>query len=53
MHCHLDLRAGDRLLDLACSSGLALELAASSAATVSGTDAPPRLILVSTNRCSG
>ena len=34
LHQHLDVRAGDRLLDVACGAGLAVELAAARGATV-------------------
>jgi uncharacterized peroxidase-related enzyme len=50
MHQHLDLRAGDRVLDLACGSGLALELAAARGAVVSGLDASPRLVAIARDR---
>lgn len=50
MHHHLDVRPGDRLLDIACGSGLALELAAIRGAEVSGIDASPRLVDVARDR---
>lgn len=50
LHQALDVRAGDRLLDLACGAGLALELAALRGATVAGIDASPRLVAVARDR---
>lgn len=52
MHHHVDVRAGDRLLDVACGSGLALELAAARGATVCGIDASPRLVAIARERVS-
>ncbi len=50
MHHHLALDSGDRVLDLACGSGLALELAALRGATCTGIDASPRLVAVARDR---
>lgn len=50
VHQRLAVSAGDRLLDLACGSGLALELAAARGATCSGIDASPRLLDVARDR---
>lgn len=50
MHQHLGLRAGDRLLDVACGSGLAMELAAARGAAVAGVDASPRLVAIAHDR---
>lgn len=46
----LGVRAGQRLLDVACGSGLALELAGAFGATGAGIDASPRLIAVAQDR---
>ncbi len=50
VHHRLAIGTGDRVLDLACGSGLALELAALRGATVSGIDASPRLVAVARDR---
>jgi SAM-dependent methyltransferase len=50
MHHRLGVDAGDRLLDMACGSGLALELARLRGASVSGIDASPRLVAVARDR---
>ena len=50
LHQLLDIRAGDRVLDVACGSGLAVELCAARGATVAGLDASPRLIAVARDR---
>ncbi len=50
MHHHLALDHGDRVLDLACGSGLALELASLRGATCSGIDASERLVAVARDR---
>jgi SAM-dependent methyltransferase/alkylhydroperoxidase family enzyme len=50
MHHRLGVDAGDRLLDLACGSGLALELAALRGARVAGIDASERLVAVARHR---
>jgi SAM-dependent methyltransferase len=44
MHQRLEIGAGDRILDVACGSGLAIELARMRGATCAGIDASPRLI---------
>lgn len=53
LHQALDVGAGDRLLDLACGAGLALELAALRGAIVAGIDASPRLVAVANDRTFG
>jgi SAM-dependent methyltransferase len=50
LHQRLGIRDGDRLLDLACGSGLALELAALRGAEVAGIDASARLVAVARDR---
>ena len=50
MHHRLGVGAGDRLLDLACGAGLALELAALRGARCAGIDASPRLLAVARDR---
>jgi len=50
MHQRLGIERGDRLLDAACGSGLALELAALRGATCSGIDASQRLIAIAQDR---
>ena len=50
MHQRLHVGAGDRLLDMACGSGLSLELAAARGATGAGIDASPRLVAVAQDR---
>jgi SAM-dependent methyltransferase len=50
MHHRLGVDAGDRLLDVACGSGLAIELAGLRGASASGIDASPRLIAVARDR---
>jgi uncharacterized peroxidase-related enzyme len=50
MHHRLGVGAGDRLLDLACGAGLALELAALRGASCAGIDASPRLLAVAEDR---
>jgi SAM-dependent methyltransferase/alkylhydroperoxidase family enzyme len=50
MHHHLQVGEGDRLLDIACGSGLAMELATLRGAAVAGIDASPRLIAVARDR---
>ncbi|MFP5308818.1 MAG: methyltransferase domain-containing protein [Actinomycetes bacterium] len=50
LHGHLGLRPGDRVLDLACGAGLALELAAAQGATCAGIDASERLVAVARDR---
>ncbi|NEY37160.1 methyltransferase domain-containing protein, partial [Streptomyces sp. PRKS01-65] len=53
MHQHLGLGADDHVLDVACGSGLALELARARGATVSGIDASPRLVEIARDRLPG
>ena len=50
MHHRLGVDAGDRLLDVACGSGLAIELARLRGAAGSGIDASPRLVAVARHR---
>ncbi len=50
MHHRLDVGAGDRLLDVACGSGLAIELARIRGAVCAGIDASERLIAVAQDR---
>ena len=50
LHQHLGVGPGDRLLDVACGSGLAVELAAARGATCAGLDASARLIAVARDR---
>jgi SAM-dependent methyltransferase len=50
MHHRLGVDAGDRVLDVACGSGLALELAALRGATCAGIDASARLVAVARDR---
>ena len=50
MHHRLGVGAGDRLLDLACGAGLALELAALRGARCAGIDASSRLVAVARDR---
>ena len=50
LHQHLGVGSGDRLLDVACGSGLAVELAAARGASCAGIDASPRLLDVARDR---
>ena len=50
MHQRLALRPGLRLLDIACGSGLAIELATIQGATCAGIDASQRLVAVACDR---
>lgn len=50
VHHRLGIGDGDRLLDIACGSGLAIELARIRGATCSGIDASPRLIAIAQDR---
>lgn len=50
LHHRLGIATGDRVLDLACGAGLALELAAIRGARCSGIDASPRLVAVARDR---
>ena len=53
MHHRLGVDAGDRLLDVACGSGLSMELARLRGALSSGIDASPRLVAVARDRNPG
>ena len=53
VHHQLCVDAGDRLLDVACGSGLALELARLRGAECAGIDASPRLLAVARFRNPG
>ena len=53
VHRRLGLSPGERLLDMACGSGLALELASLQGATCSGIDASQRLVDVARLRNPG
>jgi SAM-dependent methyltransferase len=53
VHHRLGLDAGDRLLDVACGSGLAIELARLRGASCSGIDASARLVAVARDRNPG
>jgi SAM-dependent methyltransferase len=53
MHHRLGVDAGDRLLDVACGSGLALELAGLRGASCYGIDASARLVAVAMDRNPG
>ena len=53
LHHRIGLTDGDRLLDVACGSGLALELAAACGAEVAGIDASERLLAVARDRLPG
>lgn len=50
MHQRLGVGPDDRLLDIACGAGLALELAALRGARCAGIDASPRLLAVAQDR---
>ena len=50
MHHRLGIGAGDRLLDVACGSGLAIELGQLRGATCAGIDASERLVAVAQDR---
>ncbi len=50
LHQLLDVRADDQLLDIACGSGLAVELATARGAACSGIDASRRLVAVARDR---
>jgi SAM-dependent methyltransferase len=50
VHHRLEVGDGDRLLDVACGSGLAIELAALRGAVCAGIDASARLIAVARDR---
>jgi ubiquinone/menaquinone biosynthesis C-methylase UbiE/alkylhydroperoxidase family enzyme len=53
VHHRLGIGDGDRVLDLACGSGLALELASLRGASVAGIDASSRLIAIARDRLTG
>lgn len=50
LHERLGVRSGDRLLDVGCGAGLAVELAAARGATCAGIDASQRLLDVARDR---
>lgn len=50
LHQQLRVSSGDRLLDVACGAGLAVELAGARGATCAGIDASPRLVEVARDR---
>jgi len=50
LHHRLRVDAADRLLDVACGSGLAVELAALRGATCAGIDASARLVAIAADR---
>lgn len=50
VHQRLGVGSGVRLLDMACGSGLAIELARIQGATCAGIDASPRLVAVARDR---
>jgi len=50
LHHRLGIDAGDRVLDVACGSGLAIELGRLRGAACAGIDASPRLIAVARDR---
>lgn len=50
VHHRLGLGEGDRILDTACGSGLAIELARHRGARCAGIDASPRLVAVARDR---
>jgi SAM-dependent methyltransferase len=49
-HHQLSVNAGDRLLDVACGSGLSIELARLRGARCAGIDASPRLVAIAAFR---
>ncbi len=53
MHHRLGVDAGDRLLDVACGAGLAVEMAGLRGARCAGIDASPRLLAVARDRNPG
>jgi SAM-dependent methyltransferase len=53
LHHRLGVDSGDRLLDMACGSGLAVELARLRGAVCSGIDASARLVAVARDRNPG
>jgi len=50
LHHLLGVRAGDRLLDVACGAGLAVELATIRGARCAGIDASPKLVAIARDR---
>ncbi|MBJ7595004.1 MAG: class I SAM-dependent methyltransferase [Candidatus Dormibacteraeota bacterium] len=50
VHHLLGVGGGDRLLDVACGSGMALELARARGAVTAGIDASPRLVAIARDR---
>jgi len=50
VHHRLGVGEGDQLLDVACGSGLAIELARARGAACAGIDASPRLVAVALDR---
>jgi SAM-dependent methyltransferase/alkylhydroperoxidase family enzyme len=50
MHQRLGVASGDRVLDMACGAGLAVELARARGATCAGIDASARLVQVASDR---
>jgi SAM-dependent methyltransferase len=50
MHHRLGVDTGDRLLDVACGAGLAIELAGLRGADCAGVDASPRLVAIARDR---
>jgi len=53
LHHQLEVDDGDRLLDVACASGLAIELAALRGAECAGIDAAARLVAIAQDRNPG
>jgi SAM-dependent methyltransferase len=53
VHQRLGVSEGDRLLDIACGSGLAVELARARGAECAGIDASSRLVAVAVDRNAG
>jgi SAM-dependent methyltransferase len=53
VHHRLDVNGSDRLLDVACGSGLALELATLRGAAGAGIDASERLVAIARERSPG
>ncbi|MGH7666527.1 MAG: class I SAM-dependent methyltransferase [Candidatus Dormibacteria bacterium] len=53
IHHRLGIREGDSLLDVACGSGLAMELAQVRGARCAGIDASPRLVAIARDRNPG
>ena len=50
VHQHLGVASGDHVLDVACGSGLAIELAIARGAACAGIDASARLVAVAADR---